>query len=240
MSESTKQFRAEGDVDKLVHETFFPDHNRKGIIVDVGAARPDYLSVSAHYREHGWRVIAVEPNPNFCALYHERGLEVLQYACGDHDQDDVDFVVVNSHGSAYKDGQVTNESFSSLAIKDSYAKLNPHLDTTKIKVNLRRLDTILSEHAPDVSEFDILSVDVEGWELEVMAGLNVDNYRPRVLVLENLFNERKYRDALRPKNYLFWKRIPPNDVYVRADVIPGSIQRLCLKIREFFVNRSKK
>lgn len=209
-------------------------------MVDVGAARPDYLSVSARFRSLGWRVIAVEPNPQFCELYEQRGFEVHQYACGDRDEDDVDFLVVDSHGSQYKDGQVTNESFSSLAIKDSYAKLNPNLDTTKIKVKLRRLDTILKEHAPDVPEFDILSVDVEGWELEVLEGLSLDRYRPAVLVLENLFNEKKYRDRLKELNYLFWRRLPPNDVYVRPDLIPGSLQRAGLRLREFFVNRGKK
>ena len=90
MSEADKQFRAEGDVDKLVRETFYPGDEAKGVFVDVGAARPDYLSVSASFRAAGWRVIAVEPNPEFCALYTERGIDVLQYACGDHDEDDVE------------------------------------------------------------------------------------------------------------------------------------------------------
>ena len=62
MSETDKQFRAEGDVDKLVRDTFFPGEESKGVFVDVGAARPDYLSVSASFRASGWRVIAVDPN----------------------------------------------------------------------------------------------------------------------------------------------------------------------------------
>jgi hypothetical protein len=31
------------------------------VLVEVGAAHPDYLSMSASYRSRGWRIIAIEP-----------------------------------------------------------------------------------------------------------------------------------------------------------------------------------
>src|SRR5215471_16226710 len=184
--------RAEGDVDKLVQRRFFPNQNA-GVFVDVGAANPEYLSVSALYRSLGWKIIAIEPNPVFCEMHRKRGHDVLQYACGDRDEDEVDFCVVDSHGAPYENGQVSYESFSSLAIKASYARIRPQMDVETIKVKLRRLDTILQTHAPDVERVDILSVDVEGWELEVLAGFDFRKYRPKVLVIENLFNDRAYR-----------------------------------------------
>jgi hypothetical protein len=102
--------RAEGDVDKVVQRRFFRNQNA-GVFVDVGAANPDYLSVSALYRALGWRIIAIEPNPAFCAMHHKRGHEILQYACGERDEDGVDFCVVDSHGERYQNGQVSYESF---------------------------------------------------------------------------------------------------------------------------------
>jgi FkbM family methyltransferase len=127
---------AEGNVDRIVLEEFFNRAGR-GVFIDVGAARPDYLSISALYRAFGWRVIAIEPNPEFCEIHRARGHEVLQYACGDHDEDNVDFTIVDSHGCDYRGGCVSFESFSSLGIKDSYATLQADLDTREIKVNLR-------------------------------------------------------------------------------------------------------
>lgn len=210
--------KAEGNVDQIILRRFFQGQG-SGIFVDVGAARPDYLSISALYRSMGWRVIAIEPNPAFCDLHRERGYEVLQYACGDHDQDNVDFFVVDSHGAQYANGEVSYESFSSLGIKDSYASLKDGLDKRKIQVNLRRLDTILRTHAPDVEQIDILSVDVEGWELEVLRGLSMEKYKPRVMIIENLFNEKEYRDYLKSIGYILWRRVRPNDVYVRSELI---------------------
>lgn len=207
---------AEGNVDQIVMETFFKG-TASGVFVDVGAARPDYLSISARYRANGWRVIAIEPNPEFCELHRARGHEVLQYACGDRDEDNVDFTIVDSHGCEYGSGKVSYESFSSLGIKDSYAALRSDLETKKINVNLRRLDTILQTHAGDIKRIDVLSIDVEGWELEVLDGFNVRKYRPRVMIVENLFNDEAYRRYLAERNYVLWSCIEPNDIYIERD-----------------------
>jgi FkbM family methyltransferase len=208
--------RAEGDVDKIVQRRFFRDQEA-GAFVDVGAANPDYLSVSALYRSLGWRIIAIEPNPAFCEMHRKRGHEVLQYACGERDADDVDFCIVDSHGERYQNGRVSFESFSSLAIKESYARIRPQMDVERIKVRLRRLDTILQVHAPELERIDILSVDVEGWELEVLAGLDFRKYRPKVLVIENLFDDPAYRARINAYGYLLWRFIAPNDVYVARE-----------------------
>jgi FkbM family methyltransferase len=205
---------AEGNVDKRVRARFFPGDN-PGVLVEVGAAHPEYLSVSAMYRDLGWRVIAVEPNPEFCELHRARGHDILQYACGDHDEEDVDFCIVDSRGAAYRDGSVTYESFSSLAIKDAYANLaESDLEIRWIKVNLRRLDTLLKEHAAALEQIDILAVDVEGWELEVLDGLDFQRFRPRVLIVENLLNDPGYYEYMRSRGYGLWRQIEPNDVYV--------------------------
>lgn len=222
--------RAEGDVDLHVKRRFFAGQSQ-GTVVEVGAAHPDFLSVSASFREAGWSVVAIEPNPEFCRLQRERGHEVLQYACGDHDEDDVEFCVVNSHGTPYKDGQVSFESFSSLAIKEEYASLKSGLDITRIRVRLRRLDTILREHAPSLERIDVLSIDVEGWELEVLSGLDFERHRPRAMVIENLFNDPGYRRYMRGRGYGLWKFLPPNDVYAPLDEM-GTLERVASSVRE--------
>jgi FkbM family methyltransferase len=208
---------AEGEVDRAVQQRFFPGQT-SGVFVEVGAARPDYLSISALYRSLGWTVIAIEPNPAFCEMHRARGYEVLEYACGDHDEDGVDFCVVNSHGTQYENGEVSYESLSSLAIKDAYASTISTLDVSKIKVNLRRLDTILATHAAGIQHIDILSVDVEGWELEVLEGLDLAKYRPRVMVIENLFRDKKYRAYMRARGYRLWRCLRPNDIYANEAV----------------------
>jgi len=239
MTKSLGEQMAEGDVDVLVRDRFFSDAT-SGVLVEVGAAHPDYLSVSASYRELGWNVISVEPNPDFCELHRAQGHEILQYACGDHDEDGVDFSVVDSGGTAYRGGNVSYESFSSLAIKDSYAQLvDSELDIRKIKVDLRRLDTLLEEHASSVSRIDVLAIDVEGWECEVLNGLDFEQFKPRVLIVENMFGEDEYREYMRAKGYELWRNIEPNDIYVASselrvgDRVTRSISHLASRGRQF-------
>ena len=233
--------KAEGNVDQIISQRFFPEHESGKVFVDVGAARPDYLSISAMFRLKGWRILAIEPNPEFCKLYKERGYDVLEYACGDHDDDDVDFSVVDLHGAAYENGQVSYESFSSLTIKDSVKALGKglELDVKTIRVRLRRLDTILESVVPKINRIDILSVDTEGWELEVLSGLSLAKYRPTVMVIENLFNAKEYRAYMKDNGYILWRRIRPNDVYVDNALING-ISRYFLSFYELYVTRCKK
>lgn len=217
MTDEVAANHAEGDVDRLVHRRFFSAQD-SGVFVEVGAARPDFLSIGAMYRRQGWTVLSIEPNPDFCELHRERGYEVLEYACGDHDEDDVDFCVVDSHGMQWEGGEISYESLSSLAIKESYAHLSSGADVRKIKVNLRRLNTILEKHAPDIGRIDMLTVDVEGWELEVLDGLDFQRYRPRVLVIENIFRDKKYRKYMQAKDYKLWRCVWPNDIYASHGV----------------------
>jgi FkbM family methyltransferase len=230
--------QAEGNVDALVWDRFFPAET-SGVLVEVGAAHPDYLSVSASYRKRGWNVISVEPNPEFCELHRAQGHEVLQYACGDHDEDGVDFCVVDSKGTTYRGGNVSYESFSSLSIKESNAELvGSELDVRKIEVDLRRLDTLLKEYAPSVSHIDVLAVDVEGWECEVLDGLDFEKFTPRVLIIENLFGDDEYRHYMRARGYELWRYIEPNDIYVASseigvvDKVTRSLSRLATRGRQ--------
>ena len=216
---------AEQDVDREVLRAFFPDPAFTGVFVEIGAARPDFLSISAGFRRQGWKVVAVEPNPDFCAVHRAQGYDVLEYACSDVEQDDAEFFVVDSQGADYLGGNVSFESFSSLGIRDEFAKLHETVkDKTnikKVKVKVRKLDTILAEHEPDVSHVDVLAVDVEGWELNVMRGFSTQKFNPQVVILENLFKSDSYVDYMKDAGYDLWKRLEPNDVFVRRDLMPA-------------------
>ena len=70
---------------------------------------------------------------------------------------------------------------------------------------------------PTSSGLDLVSVDVEGWEPDVLDGLSFERYRPMVLFVENLFTEAVYRDAMAARDYVLWRHVWPNDVYVRRN-----------------------
>ena len=165
---------------------------------------------------------------------------MLEYACSDPDEDAVDFEVVDSHGAVYEGVPLSFESGSALTIKDEYRALHPtELDFRHITVSVRRLDSILALQAPDVHDIDIVSIDVEGWELEVLAGFTLERYRPRVVIIENFFDNPAHGRALSARGYKLWRHVGPNDVYVPTSrASPFSLRRLSQALRSPGAHRS--
>lgn len=234
---------AEQDVDQKVLSAFFRKSDFRGVFVEVGAARPDYLSISAGFRANGWKIVAIEPNPDFCAAHRALGHDVLQYACGDSDKDDVEFFIVDSKGVDYLGGNVSFESFSSLGIRDEFAELHETVkektNIQTVRVKLRRLDTILAEHEPGLDHVDVLAIDVEGWELEVLRGFSMRKYDPKIVILENLFNSAAYVSYMELAGYVLWRRLEPNEIFVRRGTLTlASAQGLLTRLRTLFDKRA--
>lgn len=79
-------------------------------------------------------------------------------------------------------------------MKPVYRAMRTDLDVTKIKVDVRRLDTILADHAPDVHRVDIISVDVEGLGARGAGRAHFDSYRPTVVIVDNLLAIQAMRE----------------------------------------------
>jgi hypothetical protein len=64
-----------------------------------------------------------------------------------------------------------------------------------IQVDTATLDDIFAAHRVP-GEIDYLSVDTEGSELEVLKGLDLGNYRPRVMTVEHNFVPWRRREII--------------------------------------------
>ena len=67
---------------------------------------------------------------------------------------------------------------------------------------------------PPTRTVDILTIDVEGWELSVMAGFSLHRDRPKVVIMENLLGDQKYRAYMRERGYRIHLEMNPNDIFV--------------------------
>lgn len=206
--------QAEQGVDRIVYEAFF--RGGRPVCSSMSARPVPTSSRSALCtRPLGgayWRSSRTRPS---LRRSEPPAARCSSTRAADYDADDVDFEIVDSHGAPYEGGAVSFESFSALRVKDSYRPLRDgELDVRRITVNVRRLETILAEHVPKLDRPDIVSIDVEGWELEALAGFSLERYRPTALIVENVFADPTYGRALRTRGYRLWRHIGPNDVYV--------------------------
>jgi hypothetical protein len=107
------KYYAEFKTDQIIRENYFPDFSFKGIMVEVGAATPDFISMSKHFRESGWRCICIDPNPHYVQMHLNCGNEIYKYACSFENKDNVDFQVVHFSDN-YNNNIITDYSYSSL------------------------------------------------------------------------------------------------------------------------------
>ena len=207
---------AEFFTDKIIREKYFPDFSYHGTMIEVGGGTPSYLSMSKHFKMNGWRCIIIEPNPTLAEMHRKAGNEIYEFACSEEDKDDVNFQIVHISDDYYSDSTITDQSFSSISIKQSYldlvkANINK-LPIVNVKVKTRKLDTILNDIKPE--SIDFISIDVEGWELEVMNGFSsLQTYKPKVVVLENWLSQPEYTSYMEKLGYKFDGQVNYNYMY---------------------------
>ena len=85
---------------------------------------------------------------------------------------------------------------------------------TKIKVQQKTLCSILETELSNITNIDILKIDIEGGELKCLHGLNLIKYKPKVILLENITNDIRIKDYLYQFGYILDKHISYNQFYI--------------------------
>ena len=87
----------------------------------------------------------------------------------------------------------------------------PKFKVNKIRVEVRALNTLFNEI--NLNKIDFISVDVEGSEIEVIEGLNITKYNPKVILLENYTHNPKYEIFMNSLGYTINKKIEYNYIF---------------------------
>lgn len=148
--------------------------------VEVGAYDGESFSNTSCLADIGWSGVLIEPVPQFAELCRERhkhnpAVRVVESAVG------------RSAGSLQLRvaGQLTTANTHVLAEYRHIAWSERLLsgDEEVIEVSVLDLDSILEAEAVRPG-FEVLVVDVEGFEAEVFAGFSLDRWQPRMMIVE--------------------------------------------------------
>lgn len=151
-----------------------PAPTKNGFYVDIGAFHPKLFSNTYLFYKKGWRGICVEPNPKMGKLFRiARSRDVfLNVGVGD--------AMVTYY--MFEEGAVN--TFSA-----EQARKNQEVGRKlvgKRKILILPLKTILDRYLPKGQKIDLLSVDVEGMDLEVLRSNDWKKYRPEMIIAEDL------------------------------------------------------
>lgn len=158
--------------DLLLWEFF--DRKRTGFYVDVGAYDGVGFSNTYFFEAIGWTGVLVEAGPELYerCLAARPNSTVVHAAAGARN---------GSVAFTMADGQNGVATLSSM-VPDRARIAREGGRERIVEVPLRTLDDILSDVSGPV---DFVSIDVEGAELDVLQGFNLDRFRPRMLVIED-------------------------------------------------------
>ena len=149
-----------------------------GFYVDVGAFHPFLFSNTAALSLLGWRGINVEPNPDMA--------ERLRRAR----PDDVTLEAAAGASAGRAELQMFSEWGSSNTLDLGFADMistTQHVAVTrKVDVAVMTLLDVLDGRVPRDGIIDVLSVDVEGLDLDVVCSNDWDRFRPEVVAVEDL------------------------------------------------------
>jgi FkbM family methyltransferase len=205
-------FHAQHGEDRALLEFF---GGVRGFYVDVGANDGLSNSNTAALDQMGWRGILVEADPNLADICRQArpGSTVVACAAADPTQRGSESAFQRvSPGHDKTTGLST--LVDSSALQRKAMQIGARIST--ITVPVRSLDDILEKHgAPNA--FELLSVDVEGAELEVLRSCDLTRWRPRIIIAEDnsVSGDGPVRRYLRRFGYHLACRTGVNDWYVR-------------------------
>ena len=174
-----------------------------GYFVDVGANEPEEGSQTWHLEKRGWRGVLVEPQPPLAQkLKERRSAAVFACACSSP-----------QNAGKMLPFQVAG-IFSSLNLDFFVADMRKD---DIIEVPVRTLDDILEEANAPVP-IDLLAIDVESHEIDVLNGLTLTRWQPRLIVIEDIVLNPRLHRLLRSRGYKWLRRTGFNSWYVPADL----------------------
>jgi FkbM family methyltransferase len=188
------------EAESELKEAFFQGAST-GYFVEVGANDPQLYSQTWHLEQRGWSGVLIEPQPALAEkIRRSRRAKVYAVACSSPANSGTSMAlnVAGIHSSLDRDFFVFGMDREGV-----------------IAVPIRTLDEILAEAEAPVP-IDFLSIDVEGHEVEVLAGFDFARWQPRLLLIEDLAMDTRLHRLLRGRGYRWVRRTGLNNWYVPA------------------------
>lgn len=187
--------------DYIIANFIFPG-KKDGVFLDVGGNHPIIINNTFYLEKLGWTGLAFEPQLQFRSLWKKyRKIPMLPIALGEEEKK-IDFKELRS------------DVLSGINIEDDSDIYRTY------EVTQRRLGDVLKEN--NIKTVDYMSLDVEGYEMPVLRGIDWENSRIRCMTVENNDvgeKNQELHEFLTQKGYVLVYKIGVDGIYVLKEEI---------------------
>jgi FkbM family methyltransferase len=173
----------------------------KPTYIDIGAADPIKNNNTYYYYIRGSRGVLVEPNPYYCRRLSKvrSGDIVLNCGIGVSETREADYYIVGSG-----DGTSWNTFSKEVAENAEKFSKGKRKLTKVVKMPLMDINSVLAKYFKKAP--DLVSIDVEGWEMPILKSVDFSRFRPVVFCIEgilygNVDNSNEIIKFMESRNY---------------------------------------
>ena len=163
---------------------------RDGFFIEVGA-NDGFAQSNTYYfeRMRGWTGILVEPIPELYKKCVKERTNSIVFNCAlvPENYDGESVTMLYSNLMSLVRGAQKSDAMDFEHVRCGAEIQRDVENTYEITVPARTLTSILDEVG--VQEIDLFSLDVEGYELNMLRGLDLDRYRPKYMLIEARFRD---------------------------------------------------
>ncbi len=199
--------------DLLIQYVFNSLGIRKISYLDIGAHHPSYLSNTYYFYLKGHRGVCVEPDPALMQQFaSERPGDCLLNIGIGSEEATADFYVMS---------RPTLNTFSK-AEAERFASYGKQSIERVLPVRIRNINTVIAEEFGNAP--NLISLDVEGMDLDILQSIDFERFAPDVLCVETLTytedqSERKITEIIefmQSRGYFAYADTYVNSIFVRS------------------------
>ena len=182
-----RNFFSQFGEDRIINE-IFNKNIKNGFYVDVGCYHPIKHSNTFRLKKKGWSGINIDVEKDKIQVFNLTR------------RNDYNFLApVSIKKEIVKIYKTQSYGVGTTIKKDFIKNENKIIETNLLQS--KTLDDIIKQSPFSSREIDLLSIDTEGSDFNVLKSLNIEKYKPKIIVIESHLNI--IEDILKSKIYVY-------------------------------------